>query len=77
MLPHLAQDSAATAASLRQRLWSLEGERPAALAAGLGANSLYMDDLRREIAHTRDALVGQAVTELAVLRAGLFGRMEG
>jgi hypothetical protein len=77
MLPHVTQDSPATAATLRQRLWALEGERYEALAAGLGANSLYMGDLDREIATTRATFVGSAVTEIASLRGLLSGRLQG
>jgi hypothetical protein len=66
-----------TAASLRQRLWALEGERHEALAAGLGANRLYMDDLENEIEFTREAFVGNAVTEIALLRADLSARLQG
>jgi hypothetical protein len=77
MLPHVTQDSPATAATLRQRLWALEGERHEALDAGLGANSLFMDDLHREIAETRAAYIGSAVTEIASLRAALSGRLQG
>jgi hypothetical protein len=77
MLPSVSQVSPATAASLRQRLWALEGERYEALAAGLGANSLYMTDLVSEIDTTREAFTGTAVTEIALLRAALSGRLEG
>jgi hypothetical protein len=77
MLLPVSQDSPATAASLRQRLWALQGERHEAIAAGLGANSLFMGDLDREIATTREALTGTAVTEIAVLRAALSGRLQG
>ena len=77
MLPSVSQVSPATAATLRQRLWALEGERHEALAAGLGANSLHMADLTRDIATTRDAFTGAAVTEIAVLRATLSGRLQG
>jgi hypothetical protein len=73
----VTQDSPATAATLRQRLWALEGERLEALAAGLGANTLYMDDLAREVDAVRQAYVGTAVTEIAQLRADLSGRLEG
>jgi len=76
MLSPASQDSP-TAATLRQRLWMLEGERLEALAAGLGANALYMDNLRQEIAATRDAFTGHAVAEIAMLRADLSGRLEG
>jgi hypothetical protein len=77
MFPHVAQDSPATAATLRQRLWALEGERHEAIVAGLGANSLFMDDLHREIAETRAAFVGSAVTEIASLRASLAAPLQG
>jgi hypothetical protein len=77
MLPDVSQVSPATAATLRQRLWALEGERYEALAAGLGANSLYMEDLESEITATRDALTGSAVTEIAMLRALFDGPLLG
>jgi hypothetical protein len=77
MLPHVTQDSPATAVELRQRLWALQGERLEALEAGLGANRLFMDDLDRELEYARAAYVGTAVTEIATLRAGLSGRLEG
>ena len=77
MLPSVSQVSPATAASLRQRLWALEGERHEALAAGLGANSLYMTDLDRELSHTRAAFLGTAVLEIAHLRAAFDGRNQG
>jgi hypothetical protein len=73
----VTQDSPATAAMLRQRLWALEGERLEAVAAGLGANTLFMDDLAREVAATRVAYIGTAVTEIAELRADLSGRLQG
>jgi hypothetical protein len=62
---------------LRQRLWSLQGERLEALDAGLGANTLFMADLDRELDAVRNAYVGTAVTEIAVLRADLGGRLQG
>jgi hypothetical protein len=37
----------------------------------------YMADLRDEIAHTRHAYVGAAVTEIAMLRAELSGPLYG
>jgi hypothetical protein len=76
MITPASQDSP-TAATLRQRLWALEGERHEALAAGLGANRLYMDDLDNEIDSTRAAFVGNAVTEIALLRADLSARLQG
>jgi hypothetical protein len=77
MLPHVTQDSPATAVELRQRLWALQGERLEALDAGLGANRLFMDDLDRELEYARAAYVGTAVTEIASLRGALSGRNEG
>jgi hypothetical protein len=77
MLPHVTQDSPATAAVLRQRLWALQGERLEALAAGLGANRLYMASLDRDVEHAREAYVGTAVTEIAMLRGDLSGRQQG
>jgi hypothetical protein len=62
---------------LRQRLWALQGERFEALAAGLGANQLFMADIDRELEHVREAYVGSAVTEIAILRADLSGRLQG
>jgi hypothetical protein len=76
MISPAAQDSP-TAATLRQRLWALEGERLEALAAGLGANRLYMSSLEAEIEATRSAFAGHAVTEIAVLRAELSGPLVG
>jgi hypothetical protein len=77
MLPQSTQDSPATAVVLRQRLWALQGERLDALEAGLGANRLYMADLNRDLEHAREAYVGMAVTEIAMLRADLSGRNQG
>ena len=77
MLPHVTQDSPATAVELRQRLWALQGERLEALEAGLGANRLFMDDLDRDLEYTRAAYVGTAVTEIAMLRGDLSGRPQG
>ena len=76
MLPQSTQDSPA-AAVLRQRLWALQGERLEALEAGLGANRLYMADLDRELEQAREPYVVMAVTEIAVLRAELSGRLQG
>jgi hypothetical protein len=72
-----ASQNAATAAGLRRRLWSLEGERIEALAAGLGSNESYMSDLDDEIAGVSEAYVGHAVTEVALLRADLSGPLRG
>ena len=51
--------------------------RVEALDAGLGANAAYMDDLVADIAASRDAFVGLAVTEIASFRAELSGPQVG
>jgi hypothetical protein len=40
---------------------------------GLSDNAAYMADLDEEIAAAREAYVGAALTEIALLRAGLSG----
>ena len=62
---------------IRFRLIELAHERVAAEQAGLGGNRAYMDDLESEIVTYRLALVGAAVTDVAVLRGELFGRQFG
>jgi hypothetical protein len=52
-------------------------EREAALRTPLACNRIYMDDLEADIAASRAAFVGLAVTEVAVLRAEVFGRQYG
>jgi hypothetical protein len=66
-----------TAAAVQEHLRLLLVERRLATVEGLGSNATYMDDLEDEIASTRDAYVGAAVTEIALLRAALSGRLEG
>ncbi|HVL94470.1 MAG TPA: hypothetical protein VM266_01280 [Solirubrobacteraceae bacterium] len=65
------------ATDIRQRLEALYAERALAGAAGLGGNALYMDDLEAEIGFTRNAYVGAAVAEIALLRARLDGPLQG
>jgi hypothetical protein len=64
-------------AEIRAHLLELAQERNEAERAGLGANEAYMADLDEEIVAYRHALVGAAVTEIAVLRGELFGREVG
>jgi hypothetical protein len=66
-----------SSSEIRARLTQLTDERVAAERAGLGSNRTYMDDLESEIVTYRLALVGTAVTEIAVLRGELFGRQFG
>jgi hypothetical protein len=60
-----------------EHLLELAQERIEARRAGLSANDAYVADLGDEIAFFQLALVGAAVTEIAVLRGALFGRQFG
>jgi hypothetical protein len=66
-----------SATEIRARLLVLARERTEAERAGLSGNRAYMADLEDEIAAYRRALVGAAVTEIAVVRGELFGREFG
>jgi hypothetical protein len=62
------------------RLKELQAERLFASSAGLAADTAYMAymaDLDDEIAEVSDAYAGAAVTEIATLRAELFGPQMG
>ena len=72
-----AQTPTRTAADVREHLQLLLVERELAAVEGLAGNAPYMTDLEDEIAATRAAYVGAAVTEIATLRAELSGRLEG
>jgi hypothetical protein len=65
------------APEIAERLRLLYVERALAEREGLTSNRAYMDDLEDEISGCRDAYVGAAVTEIAVLRGELGGRLEG
>jgi hypothetical protein len=58
------------------RLKELQAERLFASSAG-AADTAYMADIDDEIAEVSDAYVGAAVTEIATLRAELFGSQMG
>ena len=66
-----------TTLELRDHLLALRAEHAAAALEGLDDNRRYLDDLRDEIAHTRNALVGAAVTEIASFRGQLGGPQLG
>jgi len=66
-----------SAIEMHTHLQQLEAERALALIEGLGNSAAYMADLDDEIAATRYAYVAAAVTEIAVLRAELSGRLLG
>jgi hypothetical protein len=66
-----------SASDIQGHLHQLYAERALASVEGLDANDRYMDDLQTEIAITRSAYVGLAVTEIATLRGQLSGRLQG
>lgn len=65
------------ATEVRQHLMLLHEERVLAHEAGLDLNQAYMADLDEEITATQAAYVGAAVTEIAMLRARLNGKLQG
>ena len=62
-----------SAIEMQSQLRELESERALASIEGLQSDSAYMADLDGQIAATRNAYVGAAVTEIATLRAELSG----
>ena len=66
-----------SALDVKSRLEGLYEERALACLCDLAEEPSYMDDLEADIASTRDAFVGAAVTELATLRGELGGRLQG
>ncbi len=66
-----------SSSEIRARLMELAEERVQAEYMGLSADGAYMADLEEEILTHRAALVGAAVTELAVLYGLLYGRNLG
>jgi hypothetical protein len=65
------------AADVGRHLAKLEAERALALDTGVVEITAYMADLEGEIAFCRELYVGSAVTEIATLRAQLFGAQAG
>jgi hypothetical protein len=66
-----------SAIEMQTQLGELRIERALASLAGLTTNDSYMADLDHEIAVTRHAYIGVAVTEIATLRARLSGPQVG
>jgi hypothetical protein len=66
-----------SATDLHVRLQELESERALAHLTGVADVKLYMRDLEREIANSRHAWRGAAVTEIASFRGQLFGAQLG
>jgi hypothetical protein len=65
------------AIAMQNHLQDLQTERALASIEGLSENAGYMADLEHEIAATRAAYIGAAVTEIATLRAQLSGPQVG
>ena len=66
-----------TAVEIRDHLAQLEAERSLALSTGVGRIDAYMADLDQELEACRELYVATAVTEIASLRAELFGPQAG
>jgi hypothetical protein len=64
-----------TAAHARAHVLELEAERALAEATGVARIDAYLDDLDWELDAWRHVYVTSAVTEIAVLRAELDGRL--
>lgn len=64
-------------ADLRDQLVQLQTERALAVATGLGGVRAYMAEIDADITASRNAYVGAAVTEIAILRGELWGRQVG
>ena len=71
------EDLDITAAEARSHLIRLQAERALAVDSGLEHVGLYMDDLDEEIAVCRELYTWRGVTEIATLRAELFGAQTG
>ncbi len=76
-MPTTSAVTTPSTAALLQQLQLLQRERALATLSGVAANELYMTDLRDELAATRAAYVGAAVTEIASLRAEIDGPLFG
>ena len=66
-----------SAALLREHLRELDAELARAHEFSLHQNATYMADLASDVALTKAAYVGAAVTEIATLRAALNGPLFG
>ena len=66
-----------TAIDIQTQLHQLQAERSLAALEPLDRVAIHIEDLDEEIEATRDAYVGAAVTEIATLRAKLFGAQVG
>ena len=65
------------ATDVRNQLLMLHEEHALALEFGFGDDAAFMEDLERDIADCREAWIGAAVTEIALLRAEIDGPQQG
>jgi hypothetical protein len=77
MFPDQIKDAGLSAIEVREPLTRLNAERALALSTELAGVRAYMADLDEEIEVTRQLYVVSAVTEIATLRAELFGAQHG
>jgi hypothetical protein len=77
MEPHQHNEIHLTALDVRGRLIQLHAERAETVETGLAEIPSYMADLEEEIEATRQIYTIAAVTEIAELRAELFGAQQG
>jgi hypothetical protein len=73
MAQHDIEETMMTAVEIRDHLAELEAERSLAHLTGLTKVPSYNSDLEEEIRIWRQIYVGSVVTEIATLRAELFG----
>jgi hypothetical protein len=74
---HDYREHSTTAVEVGDYLAKLEAERRVALGMGVAGIEAYMADLDEEIELCRQLYVASAVTEIATLRAELFGAQVG
>ena len=70
-----AQTLTMSAAAARRHVVELEAERALAERTGVAAIGSYIEDLEWELDAWRQVYVTSAVTEIAILRAELDGRL--
>lgn len=66
-----------TAIDIQTQLHQLRADRALAALRPVEGGATHLADLDEEIEAARDAYVGTAVTEIATLRAELFGAQVG
>jgi predicted phage gp36 major capsid-like protein len=77
MFPDQIRDVGPSAIEVRDHLTQLQAERALAQSTKLSEVGSYMADLDEEIEITRRLYTVSAVTEIATLRAELFGAQQG